>query len=542
MSQEAPFDTGQDDAGIPECCDGLLWIGQSYAWIDCRRKSSCAIPFQPVGDKHCFVHEAEHRGISRKLAAPPSWAVPGLTRIFLAHRGDQRSQDLGRLFGYFLLGRVETIAGEQPAVLPQEDVAARGLSDRGLGALEGFVRAAAGAAVPGASVTVHPAEPDAGPPAPLAVSEEGRFGGELEPGEHRLEVSAPGYHPVSVPGVEVFPGRTSKQDVVLRPVAPRPVEPEVKTRERKCPDGKVITTHVWEDGRWVRTRERCDEDDDGPECLEGRFKVEVCPEGLVITRVCVDGGWRPTGARCPQDQPLPDEALAEHRSCSLRLRPGAVYVVDPLAAEIHDRFHDELAAAGLRELHARAATAGERRDAEKAGRNLFNKVAATVGLERVARGVAPCVPPCLRGRATTRGELVLFDTPPVVERRPRASFRSLARVDGDDIVRQVAAGVGKVGVQLYRPRGRGGCMTWAGVTAALAGRCGVSAAAVHAVLDGLAAIAREELERNQDASFRLQNLGTFRWRKGRDRPGDLVFELAQAMRELELGEAGETET
>ena len=152
------------------------------------------------------------------------------------------------------------------------------------------------------------------------------------------------------------------------------------------------------------------------------------------------------------------------------------------------------------------------------------------------------MPPCLRGRATVQGDLILFDKPPVVERRPLASYRGLARVDGDDIIRQVAGGARKVRLQLHQQRGKGGSMTWDGVTAALAGRCGLTKASVHAVLDGLAAMAREEIERGPDASFRLQNLGTFRWRRTRAQPDALVFEPAQAMKDLQHKEEGEPGT
>ena len=72
------------------CVDALLWIGSSYPKF------------------RCFVHEAEARGISRRLPSVHRWMVPGLTRIFLVH-GEGLPRDMGRIYGYFVLGRTEVL-------------------------------------------------------------------------------------------------------------------------------------------------------------------------------------------------------------------------------------------------------------------------------------------------------------------------------------------------------------------------------------------------------------------------------------------------
>jgi hypothetical protein len=533
MARPARFDRESAGDVISECCDGLLWIGQSYAWIDCGRETSCAIPDPGILGEHCFVHEAEWRGVSRKIAAPPPWVVPGLTRVFLAHRGDQRRSDLGRLFGYFVLGRVEQLTAAAPVELPQQDVAARGLSSRSRGALEvRVIHSGTGRPVSRATVTARPEAPGAREVTPLALSKDGRFRTELEPGGYDLGVSAEGFEPALVQGVRITGCRACKQDVIVKPTEPDLREPEQKERTRKCPDGTTITTHIWRGGEWVRTDERCEEDDDEPGCEEGSFRLDFCPEGVIVSAVCMDGEWRPTGARCRKDAPVEDEVLAEERSCSLRLRPGAVYLVDSLAAEIHDRFRAALSGTDLRARYRRAANTNARAAVAQEGRDLFNSTAAWVRGQRAVDGVAPCVPRCLQDKTIVRGDLVQLIDPPVVERRPRASFRSLARIDGDCLIRQIANGEPKARLRLYAARAKGAGMTWADVAAALAERCGTNTATAHAVLTALAALAREELQRDVESSFRLQHLGTFRWRTSRGQPRHLVFDLAEAMRRL----------
>lgn len=99
------------------CADGLLWIGQTYEGIHCRSAKSCAIP---TGAR-CFVHEAKWRGISRKVPHAPRWAVPGKSRIFLVHHGGEKTADPGKIFGYFVLWRVEVLSRLRHPV-PSPDV------------------------------------------------------------------------------------------------------------------------------------------------------------------------------------------------------------------------------------------------------------------------------------------------------------------------------------------------------------------------------------------------------------------------------------
>jgi nucleoid DNA-binding protein len=53
-----------------------------------------------------FFSEAESRGCCRRMGTWPSWARPGKTRVFLAHRDGHRRTDTGSIIGYFTLAGV----------------------------------------------------------------------------------------------------------------------------------------------------------------------------------------------------------------------------------------------------------------------------------------------------------------------------------------------------------------------------------------------------------------------------------------------------
>lgn len=69
--------------------DCLIWVGSDY--------------YRTV---HRFVSEARTRGCCRRVPAWPAWAIPGKTRVFLAHRDRHDRTDRGSVFGYFTLAAV----------------------------------------------------------------------------------------------------------------------------------------------------------------------------------------------------------------------------------------------------------------------------------------------------------------------------------------------------------------------------------------------------------------------------------------------------
>lgn len=84
--------------------DCLLWIGRSYPTI---------------AD---YIKEATRRGCCRQVPAWPSWVVPGVSRVFLAHHGTSRDRARGEIFGYFILAGVDVIVppGCPPLETPEQ--------------------------------------------------------------------------------------------------------------------------------------------------------------------------------------------------------------------------------------------------------------------------------------------------------------------------------------------------------------------------------------------------------------------------------------
>lgn len=419
------------------CLDGLLWIGQTYPKFFCGQSESCVRPERPQGP-HCFVHEAEQRGVSRRLSAMPPWVVPGQSRIFLVHRGGEKEASKGRIFGYFVVNRTEVL---------------------------------------------------------------------------------------TPPGEKAPDGRTSDGPMTRPPALNG--EPSIRTE--RCWNGETIVTHRYdaERKRWVRTGEECPEPpepDEGPEPPEsgdtrGRPGAPEPEEGdmsfaesdqgeRIATHVFHGGQWHPTGAGGSERISVEDEELVEHRGCSIRHDPGAVYVVDGLAAEIADAFADRLDGGSIRRRHD-----------VPAGRRLFNGVVDEVVVDRASKA---WVPSSLRGKATVRGELVLFNDPPLFEKQPRASFRSLAHIDGGHLLAQIAAEVPRPSIRACRHRA--GVTTQQEVIAVLAERSHANKAFARQLLGELAHLAREELD--EFGEFRLPGMGTLK--RGKD--GRVRFRAYKALK------------
>jgi len=522
--------------GPLRCRDGLLWIGGTYRWFFCGSEKSCAIPYRPVDADHCFVHEAERRGISRKVAAAPKWVIPGLTRVFVAYRGDQKRGDRGRIFGYFVLGRVETLRVSQPMPVPFVETKARGLASRenGLCRVE-VVDSESGSRVPSASLAFE----RVGTPEAVACLSDADSQGccsiELGAGEYRVRCEAEGYRPGILDRLKVEPGRARVRDFNIEPEDQRPHEkPEPSQKTKECADGSTIVTHEWVDGRWRGTGERCPDDPSEPdECTDRDIRLGFCPDGTIyLAEVCVDGKWRDTGGDCPTNPSVGDEVLAEHRSCSLRLRPGSTYLVDSLAAEIHDAFAVALDSETLRDDYRGAFGDTAREDVAAEGRKLFNTTVDQVLATRKARTTEYAIPPEIQGMVTVRGDLVLFHNPPVFERRPRVSSRSLLRIDGGDLIRGIAAGSEPVGIPVCAEPGTGSSITKDEIVARLSYRANVNNATARLFLDALSELAAEQLSQGVDRSFRLPGLGTFSWRCRKGHPPALEFRLLKPMAEL----------
>lgn len=56
-----------------------------------------------------FVGEAERQGCCRKIGSWAPWLEPGMSRVFLAHRGTQKRADTGVIFGYFIVAGADLV-------------------------------------------------------------------------------------------------------------------------------------------------------------------------------------------------------------------------------------------------------------------------------------------------------------------------------------------------------------------------------------------------------------------------------------------------
>ncbi|HEX9884963.1 MAG TPA: carboxypeptidase-like regulatory domain-containing protein [Longimicrobiales bacterium] len=408
------------------CIDGMIWIGSSYDSIQCSSTGSCSGPYRSDA-RHCYVHEAEWRGCCRKVPAKPSWLVPGTSRVFLVHR-DGLPKHRGRIFGYFVVHRVELL--HSPRLLTSLPVARKGrrAGTEPWAELKGHVYCAA-RGVPIAGAVVQPESGGATRFDGTTTDERGFYRLSLAPGTWDLSADAEGYHSTTLSGIQLDDGKVHTQDLFLWPLdGPRPPEkpppvPNPSEPDPAEPDPPGNGTDDYEVG-WD------DLDFDDIEIEEPDWDDEGSP------------AHEPDG-RSPPDPSDSIDVFVDYtmfeddRSCSLRLRPRGVYLVDALAADVTDAFSRALQASGIPSGYGGAGTDRERRWWIREGRKLFHETVRRVHQGRRRRTVAP---PELRDLTVPRGELVLFLDPPIVEQQPEAAFRGLKHIDGDHLLKQVIGG------------------------------------------------------------------------------------------------------
>ena len=498
-----------------ECVDGLLSIGGSYRWFSCDSETTCAIPTRPLSDDHCFVHEAEWRGVSRKVSTVPHWSIPGRTRIFLAYRGSRRAKKSVRIYGYFVLHRVEVLGPFPKVKTFFEEKIDESAAESAISLLDVVLYDAdTGKRLKEATVFVSRTKTDNTKTEITKASpfKRGHFRSELPLGRYSISVSASGYQPLSISGNCSVSGKHHRQSLFLNPV--EPTKSKETERTKKCPDGSVIITHRYIDGMWERTKEKCD-DDEPEECLDGDLNFDMCEDGsIIVTDVCVDGNWKSTGAQCPKPMPIDDEILIPDRSCSKRLQPRGIYLVDALAAEIADAFSTALKDTDIKSSYGRAATDSQRQEAISKGKVLFKQIVQHVHGQRTQKTKVPHI---LRGKAYCRGELVLFKHPPLLNIKPRPFFRSPTYIDGDHLLEQIAHGKPSVMIRYsapslkhLKPPKHPKSITKKEIGSRLAENQNLNQAVANRFLDQLYQLARKELA--QGRPFRLPYLGTFRYK------------------------------
>jgi DNA-binding protein HU-beta len=326
-------------------------------------------------------------------------------------------------------------------------------------------------------------------------------------GRYRITASAQGFETEILEGLEVSLGEKSKQDFYLTPRRCL----EGQKLMRKCRDGEEIVTHECKDGQWLETGEKCppspDPQEKPPKCKDGQELTQECWDGskivshrcengiwvatdqecppfpgppgckkgaeikktcwdgsVIVLYRCVDGEWVPTGETCPEkpdepdrpdvpdvlDVPIPvpiDITMFEtHRSCSLRFKPGGIYLVDALTADVTDAFSSKLRKADTWKNYKKAKNDAERKAYIEEGNKLFKKILLDF---RETRKAKTKIPSNLLDKVELRGELVLFKDPPLFKNHPRAAFRGVRRIDGDQLLQQIAAAVPVPGIPYY---------------------------------------------------------------------------------------------
>lgn len=413
--------------------DYLIWIGESYSKVLCGlKKSTCAIPFNH-GSSHCYIHEAEFRGCCRKVPQIPQMAITGSTRIFLAHKDGLHKKEQGRIFGYYVLGSIEQIKGVKQSInLPTQNIRN--------------------------SKTPH---------------------GIVSKGE--------GWNGQIIETSKILDERFPK----LEP--PLPCK-ENAVREKKCGDGSVIITHQCINGEWVKTDEDCDDNGIDNECEDGNVKFLFCDDATLISHICINGEWVETGAECPVNN-SPEQTMFEtERACSLRLKPGSIYLVDALTRDITKEFRINLEKEDLKKRYIDAKTEAEKENIIARGRKLFINTVADV---KKKRKICTVIPEVIKDKAEIRGELVYFKNRTIFEKFPSAPFLGILSVDGDKIIEQIAEGKPKIEI-FYCDE------NW---MSRLAQTTKSNKTHVKSFIDHLIEIIKEELKNNEQ--FSIPGLGKF---------------------------------
>lgn len=444
--------------------DGMIWIGKSYEKILCKQKGSCGIPVKNKRNK-CFVHEAEWRGCCRKIPNIPEWVVPGKSKIFLVHSDNFKSKEKGKIFGYFVLERVEMIWPPQKVmpleVNPTSPLQIKKLKklqqeDEKILELKGTVyRADTGKPLKGAVID---AEIVKGQDSEKTVTDKnGTYKLVLAAGHYRIIASAQGFVTEVLEGLEVLLNEKIKHDFYM--ILQKCIEGQ-KLR-RTCWNGKEIVTHQCKDGKWVPTGKKCLEPPKPQEklakCKDGQELNQECWDGSkIVTHRCENGNWVATGEECPpfpeppDDGPMPvpiDITMFEpHRSCSLRFKPGGVYLVDALSADVTDTFNKNIRETDIWKDYKKATNDRARKACIEEGNKLFKDILQRFRKTRKTKTQIHFSP---KNKVGLRGELILFENYPIYENCPRASFLGIRRIDGDELLLQIAHGVSSPVIPYY---------------------------------------------------------------------------------------------
>lgn len=215
--------------------------------------------------------------------------------------------------------------------------------------------------------------------------------------------------------------------------------------------------------------------------------------------------------------PTEQSEMAGGLGCSRRTTPGAVYLVDTLASEINDAFH--------RKLYEWLAEKGKEQHPGKSREQLLEILKKTenkaiypeegVSLFRDAhkevltkRAPERVIPDPLKGKAHSRGELVVFDKPyPIFQRSPYAAFRGYFRINGDQLIKQIIDGKRIPSIPYCDSIKLNKSRTKSQLATHFASELGLQKTTVNKFFRGLSELVIVELKRHKSIS--IPNIGRF---------------------------------
>jgi hypothetical protein len=415
--------------------DAILWIGQSYARILCEKAPEACYFDARQFPRRCFVHEAEFRGCCRKVPKAPDWLLLGESRVFLIHRDGQEDRARGCIFGYFVLKRFELIVDDTTYMtvtredqMPWMEATYREIEQAVLDEIE--------------EEEIIRESPEEYTEKLTELAREQFDKQWSRDFQRRINKGAgvnPRRRPSYSPTAHTSPEPEMDSDTydlleelieeLVEELLEELLESDVIPQRHAMPDSELLRGYKEKlkkraQEQLARRRAKDFQRQEGSDIHDLlRRQIEELTARLLESDETLQKHRAQDSDRTNAFIPLRVAVRETHRSCSKRLKPGAMYLVDALAAEITDAFIKRLAG-GM------SATIRE-------GEDLFDKTVRDVRKAH-KKGTLTKIYPGLEGYTVLHGELALFSEPyPVFERRPQAAFRGLLRVNGDRLLEEI---------------------------------------------------------------------------------------------------------
>lgn len=358
-SSEEEFSKTTDSSWLKSryrgCIDSIIWIGQCYPEILCKKTPSpTSTYFYPKNwgrPQSCYVHEAELRGCCRRLSNIFGWMKPGRSRIFLAHWDRYKGiKTRGSLFGYYTPKRFEIIT--DPSVY--ETIVNDGKLPWVPGLCDKFITA--------------------------VTKKAGKYPKSVIQSRARMKYVV--RKEFEEKWANRFLRRVSK-NLDFRP----------RTRKKNLFSSSINPGNL-------------------PNSIEDLLEELIGEWADMLRKYNNNRKCALVPLDVVKHEPL--------RSCGDRIKLGAIYAVDDLAAEIIDEFMIEL-------TRRKGLTPQQIRD-------LYIDIAAHA---KIRHSTNPKIDLCGKGDISMRGELALFRDRITYERKPIVYLRNVLRVSGYGFVKEI---------------------------------------------------------------------------------------------------------